>query len=279
MDRLPQEAELLEKLSRTFTRPTGRRFLFLVVAAIVAMGRRTVSRLLWSANCLIEGDPSSYHRFFSQARWSMWPLARIIAAAVLAWVPTDQPVVVDADDTVAEHRGKHVYGVGCHRDAVRSSWTHTVFKWGHKWVVLAVNVRLPGCRRSWALPVMAALYTPPPKAPTQGKKKSKSGNPSKPAGVKRHKTPALLARQMLATLIHWIPDRKFILPGDWGFASHDLALFCHRHSKHVTLIARIRSDTNLYCFPPTQGRKSPGRKRSKGNKLPGPRQTVARTDH
>ena len=263
MIRLPREAALLQRMSQTFTKPTGQRFLFLAVAAIITMGRRTVSHILWSACCLCQGDPSSYHRFFSKARWSLWPLARILAAAVLELVPADQAVVVDADDTVAEHRGKKVFGTGCHRDAVRSSWTHTAFKWGHKWVVLAVNVRLPWCRRDWALPVMAALYTPRPE--------------DQASGGKRHKTPVLLARQMMAALMHWFPDRKFVLLGDWGFASHDLALFCHRHGDRVTLIARLRSDANLYALPSVTRSCGPGRHRRKGKKLPGPRQTVART--
>jgi DDE superfamily endonuclease len=262
MIHLPREAALLQRMCQTFTKPTGQRFLFLAVAAIIAMGRRTVSHILWSACCLCQGDPSSYHRFFSKARWSLWPLARILAAAVLELVPADQAVVVDADDTVAEHRGERVFGTGCHRDAVRSSWAHTAFKWGHKWVVLAVNVRLPWCRRDWALPVMAALYTPRPE--------------DQAPGGKRHKTPALLARQMMAALMHWFPDRKFILLGDWGFASHDLALFCHRHADRVTLIARLRSDANLHALPPAkQQRRGVGRKKRKGRKLPGPRQAVA----
>lgn len=214
MIRLPREAALLQRMSQTFTKPTGQRFLFLAVAAIITMGRRTVSHILWSACCLCQGDPSSYHRFFSKARWSLWPLARILAAAVLE-------------------------------------------------LVLAVNVRLPWCRRDWALPVMAALYTPRPE--------------DQASGGKRHKTPVLLARQMMAALMHWFPDRKFVLLGDWGFASHDLALFCHRHGDRVTLIARLRSDANLYALPSVTRSCGPGRHRRKGKKLPGPRQTVART--
>jgi hypothetical protein len=262
MDVLPKEAALLEKMSEGFTKPTAPRFLFLCIAAIITMSRRTVSHILWSMSCLMDGHPSSYHRFFSQARWSLWPLARILAAAVLELAPADQPVTVAADDTVAQHRGKKVYGKGCHRDAVRSSWSHTVFKWGHKWVVLAVIVRLPLCKRDWALPVLAALDTPPLEDDV--------------AGGKRHKTPPLLARQMLATLIHWFPERKFVLLGDWGFASHDLAFFCHRHAEHATLIGRLRSDANLYALPAQAKRPGPGRRQRKGNKLPSPREAAKR---
>ena len=36
-----------------------------------------------------------------------------------------------------------VYGKGCHRDPVRSTHSFTAYRWGHKWVVLAVLVRSP----------------------------------------------------------------------------------------------------------------------------------------
>ena len=288
MDRLPPEAGLLQSLSQAFTRPTGQRFIFLCIAVIVTLGRRTVSRLLWSGRSLCEGNPSSYHRFFSQARWSLWPLTRIVAAAVLACVPAGRAVVVAADDTVAQHRGEKVYGKGCHRDAIRSSWGHTVFKWGHKWVVLAVNVRLPLCRRDWALPVMAALYVPPPKKGKKRKgrrsetRRSETRRPRsrrRQRRLKRHKTPSLLARQMLAVLMHWFPDRKFVLLGDGGFSSHDLAWFCHRHSDRVKLIGRLRGDANLHALATgPQRRGGRGRRQRKGRKLPGPRQAVSRAN-
>jgi hypothetical protein len=88
----------------------------------------------------------------------------------------------------------------------------------------------------------------------------------------RHKTPALLMRQMLATLVHWFPERRFILVGDWGYGSHELAWFCHRHRKRVTLVARFRGDAVLHALPGSKTRKS--RRHSnhirKGCRLPAP---------
>jgi hypothetical protein len=97
------------------------------------------------------------------------------------------------------------------------------------------------------------------------------------AGVleRRYKSPCLLARQMLAVMIHWFPDRKFILLGDGGFASHDLALFCHRHRRHATLIARFCPDARLYALPSERLPKKRGPKRVKGLPLPSPEESVA----
>src|SRR5205823_3892453 len=122
-------------------------------------------------------------------------------------------------------KGRNVYGKGRHRDALRSTHSHTVWVWGHKWVVLAVLVRFPFApRRRWALPVLAALYRPEGLNQKEGR---------------RHKTPADLARQLMAVLVHWFPARRFILLGDGGFASHDLARFCHRHRRRVTLVSLL----------------------------------------
>ena len=156
---LPPEAHLLlDRFASAFTRPTFERFQLLCVGSIVCFGRRTVSRILWTVRVFLDGHPSSYHRFFSHARWSSWPLGKVLAAAVLELVPEDQPVLLALDDTTdGPHHGKRVYGASCWRDAVRSSWKRLTHKWGQKWVVLAVLVPFPFSGRRWALPVLVAL--------------------------------------------------------------------------------------------------------------------------
>jgi DDE family transposase len=273
---LPPAAEpLIGALGGAFTRPSFARFVVLCVGCIVTFGRRSVSRILWTVRTMAAGDPSSYHRLLSRAAWSLWPLGKVLAAAVLELVPIDQPVRCAVDDTVTQHRGARIYGKGCHRDAVRSArGTHTTRKWGHKWVVLAILLRLPFAARPWALPVLCALYRVPQSDREEGRR--------------RHKTPCDLARGMLATLLRWFPDRRFIVLGDGGFASHELARFCHRHRTRLTLIARGRDDLNLHALPrapqapPT--RQTLWRRRCrgvrprcrKGRKLPSPRQNVER---
>jgi len=286
MFRLPQEAGILNQFSPAFTQPTFERFLTLLVGAIVTMGRRTVSHVLFSIPGLCQGHCSSYSRLFSASRWSLWPLARILAKAVVALVPKDQPVVVDVDDTIAGHSGRKVFGVGTYRDPIRSSRSTTHLKRGHKWVVMAINVSLPLCLRPWALPVLVALSLPPAKKAKPAKKNAPAGKKAKPwsklkarrqARDKRRlrKTPATHARQMIAVLLHWFPQRKFILLGDWGFASHDLALFCLRHRDRLTLIARTRSDMRLYAAAPPAKPAGSGRRQRKGVRLPPPAQSVA----
>ena len=141
----------------SFTKPTFLRFTLLAVAAILTTGGSTVCNLLRTLGCLAPGDPSSYHRVLSTRRWSPWDLGRALAAWIFDHFVSDGPIFLAADDTVSEHPGDKVYGKSQHRDAVRSSHSFTAFRWGHKWLVLAVLVRIPGTNRFWALPFFVVL--------------------------------------------------------------------------------------------------------------------------
>lgn len=202
----------MRELAGAFTRPTFQRFTVLLFAAILTTGRRTVTNLLRTVQALAPGHPSSYHRVFSRRRWWHWRLARGLTGFILRHFVPDGPVLICGDDTVDEHRGKRVYGKACHRDAVRSTHSFTAYRWGHKWVVLAILVKFPFSRRLWALPVLVALYY------------SKDWNKKH---QRRHKTPSELMQQLLAALIHWFPERKFIFAGDGGYGTHPLASFAH----------------------------------------------------
>ncbi len=68
---LPPEAmPLLEAFSPLFTRPTYRRFVVLLAAAILTQGRHTVANLLRTLGWLAPGHRTDYQRVLSRARWS-----------------------------------------------------------------------------------------------------------------------------------------------------------------------------------------------------------------
>lgn len=226
MHSIPKAARpVIERFAPAFARPTLIRFTFLLFAAILTTGQRTVSNVLRTLGRAVPGHASSYHRIFSRRRWCSWKLARALATFILdRWLPRG-PVPLVGDDTVDEHRGKKVYGKGCHRDAVRSTHSYTAYRWGHKWVVLAILVQFPFAARPWALPVLVALY----RSPEWDK-----------AHRRRHKTPAELMRQLLAVFVHWFPQRQFVFAGDGAFATHPLASFVHRHRKRLALVSLFR---------------------------------------
>lgn len=225
----PPLLSLLDCLSPAFAHPTFLRFALLLVAALVTVGARTVVNLLRTIDALAPGDPSSYHRVFSQRRWNPWRLARGLAGWVVRhWVPAG-PILLAGDDTVEEHPGPHVYGKGCHRDPVRSTKSFTAFRWGHKWVVLTILVPFAWASRPWALPVLVALYRPEQVNQHEGR---------------RHKTPSQLLRQLLCVLQRWFPDRTFVCAADGNYATHDLARSAARRPKRLTYVSKFYPDAN-----------------------------------
>ncbi len=261
-DRLPGPARrLADTLLRPFTRPTALRLALLLGAALLTVGHHTVLNLLRTLGPLVPGDSSSYRRVFSRRRWSSWRLARLLATWVVRHLVPAGPIRLAADDTVDEHRGKHVYGKGRHRDPVRSTHTYTAFRWGHKWVVLAILVPFPFTRRLWALPVLVALYHP--EKEDQRRRR-------------RHKTPPQLLRQLLRVLLRWFPDRHFICAADGNYATHDLAGCARRYAGRLTYLSHFYAKANLYEPPPpvAPGKKPAGRPRQKGQKLPSPAAVV-----
>jgi DDE superfamily endonuclease len=249
---------LLDSFAPVFTQPTYHRFLVLMGAALLTTGRRTVANLLRTAGSLAPGNASSYRRAFSGAHWSMIQLACALARLLVTLLPGDAPIVLAGDDTVVAHPGPHVYGKARHRDPVRSSHAYTAWRYGHKWVVLAMLVRFPFATRPWALPVLVALY--------QSEEADRDQR-------HRHRTPAQHMTRLLAVMLRWFPDRRFVFVGDSAYGAHELARFVDRHRKRLCLVSKLHPEANLFEPPPTY--KGKGRPAVKGQRLPKPREAVS----
>jgi hypothetical protein len=254
----PEAGALLQALAPAFTRPTFARFVVLLGAAILTVGRRTVTNLLRTAAPLASGHVTTYRRVLSSASWSAMRLACGLCRIVLTLVPADGPTPLVGDDTVEGHPGKKVYGKARHRDPVRSSHAYTAWRYGHKWVVLAVLVRFPWATRAWALPVLVDLY--------------RSEEDDRARG-RRHRTPAQIMATLLRVLLLRFPDRHFVFVGDAGYGTHELARFCRRHRGRLTLVSKLHPEANLFDPPPPY--KGNGRPPVKGARRPKPSQAAA----
>jgi hypothetical protein len=254
----PEASPLLAAFAPLFTQPTYHRFVALVGAALLTRGRRTVANLLRTLGTVAPGHRVSYQRVLSAARWSGVELGCALAGFLLRHLLPDGPVTLVGDDTVDGHKGKKVYGKARHRDPVRSTRSYTAWRYGHRWVVLAVLVRLPFARRPWALPVLIDLY------------RSREDNKAR---RRPHRTPAQLMCRLLRLMLIRFPERTFVFVGDSGYGTHEVARFCHRHSARLTLVSKLHPDANLFQPPPAYSGK--GRPRVKGDRLPKPAQAVA----
>lgn len=254
---LPQElTPLLVEFAPASTRPTYRRFVVLLVAAILTSGRHTVANLLRTVGALAPGHASSYRRVLSQARWSALQLACLLTRHLVDRLLPEGPIILVGDDTVDGHPGPKVYGKARHRDPVRSSHSYPAWRYGHKWVVLAVLVRFPFATRPWALPVLVELYRSEEEDRREGR---------------RHRTPARLMRRLLDAMLRWFPRRHFVFVGDSGFGTHELARYVARR-KRLERVSKLHPDAGLYEPPPPYG--GSGRPRVKGERLPTPRRAA-----
>lgn len=255
----PEGLPVLPLFASAFTTATTfARAVLLAVAAILTTGRRTVANLLRTVAGLTEGDPSSYHRVLSLAQWSGLTLAALLTRFLIRHFWPDGRIRLVGDDTVTEHPGRKVYGKARHRDPVRSSHSYTAWRWGHKWVVLAMLVHFPFARRPWALPVLVAPYRSP-------QDDQKRGRP--------HRTPAQLLQLLLRLLLRWFPDRQFVLAADSNYGSHEMAERAPRSRGRLHLVSKISPKANLYEPPPAYS--GHGRPRVKGARLPRPQEVVA----
>jgi hypothetical protein len=254
----PEASPLVQAIAFTFANPTYQRFSALLVGAVPTTGRRTIANIVRTLRHLAPGHLTDYQRVLSRAPWSGVALGCSLARFLLQHFLPDGGVTRIGDDPVDGHKGKHVHGKARHRDPVRSTHRHTTWRYGHRWVVLAVLVKFPFATRPWALPVLVGLY--------RSEADDRARN-------RPHRTPAQLMCRLLRLVLIRFPDRTFVSVGDSGYGTHAVARFCHRHRSRLTLVSKLHPDANLFDPPPPYVGK--GRPRVQGARLPKPRQVAA----
>ena len=145
----------------------------LLIGAILAPGKRTVTSLLRIAGLSRERRFVNYHRVLNRAAWSAHAAARLLLDLLIAtFVPTG-PVVLGIDDTIERRRGKRIRAKGIYRDPVRSSKGHFVKASGLRWLSLMLLAPIPWAGRVWAMPFLTALAPSERYCREQGKRHKK----------------------------------------------------------------------------------------------------------
>lgn len=252
---------IVDELNPAFTQPSYNTGCELLLAWIMCLGQHNLFRVAESADPQTLANHSqrhgfdSYYNFFERAAWTPKALAHRIAILILTKLKFFGVITLLVDDTLAHKRGKCVWGLGWFRDAVASTKKRVATASGHNWVVVAVAVCLPGTGIPiLALPLLACLHLP-------GK-----GQPSCPE----------LARQMLAEVLDWFPNRRFSLVGDGAYATKTLLKDL---DERVIFVGRLRGDAALYDprVPASKPRQR-GPKAKKGQRLPSPKQAATKAD-
>src|SRR6266404_4772972 len=261
-------APLLLAFQPCFTRPSFSSFWALTCAWILCSGRRSLTRVIQSAQLTEFKHFCSFHRFFSQARWNLDDLGRCVCQLLLPFCP--EVLTGAVDDTLARKSGRHIWGAGMHHDPLRSTQKRPVFSFGHSWVVLSLQVSFSFApQKTWALPVLVRLYR---KRKSSKLAPGRNGKPEKKqtgqAAETQYRTRPQLALEMIQVVARWLGPRKLRVLGDSEYAGGSIS----RHlPANAVLISRMTMKAALFELPPAPGA-GRGRRRKKGARLSNPLQ-------
>lgn len=245
---------LLRPFSTLFDGRTWRKAQVLLVGAILAPGKRTVTSALRIMGLSEQSDFALYHHVLNRAIWSSLQASGVLLGLLIRHLDTgDGPLVFGIDETLERRRGQRIKAKGIYRDAVRSSASHFVKASGLRWISLMWLAPIPWAKRHWALPFLTVL------APSERYYQQLGKAPKKLTDW---------ARQMVLQLRRWLPDRPLVVVADSSYAVLDLLHFCQSLSHPVTFITRLRLDAALYEPAPPRRPRQVGRPRLKGKRLP-----------
>lgn len=254
MDLLPKELiPWILVFAPLFSKPVWESALVLLVGAIVAPGKRTVSAILRVMGMQQASHFQNYHRVLSRALWSSRQASRILLQQLVTVFAPTGVLVMGIDDTIERRWGKRIAARGIYRDPVHSSDSHFVKTSGLRWLSLMLLVEIPWAQRVWALPFFTVL------APSERYHQTRK---------QRHKTLLDWARQMLTQVRRWIPQRAIVLVADSSFAALEFLDALRQLPMTVSVVTRLRLDAALYEPAPERQPKQRGRPRKVGKRLP-----------
>jgi len=231
---------MLERFARVFTAASAAIFFRVSSAWALTPGRRTITSVYQVAEPLHGRAHDAYHRFFRDGAWSTADLWRQEARMLVEAYRPKGRIALYMDDTLFHKSGRRIMGVGWWRDAVASTGqVQAVTALGLNILVLAVRVDPPWTGEPLALPVGMRLH--------------RKGGASL----------LELARELLAEISSWFPNREFDLCADGFFAPLAGSL-----PPRFSLTSRIRKDAALFESPPPRRKGQRGRPRKKGDRLP-----------
>jgi hypothetical protein len=256
---IPSLQALVDALAPAFTQPSFHTHCQLFLAWVMNLGSHTLFRVAENVHPehlhdhKQRHDFDAFYNFFGRSAWSPSALAYRVACLIVSRLPLGMGITLLVDDTLTHRRGRTVWGMGWFRDAVASTKKRVATASGHNWVVVAIALRIPFTTAPiLALPLLARLHH--------------KGQDSCPK----------LARQMLAEILGWWPERRVTLLGDGGYAAKELLKDL---DVRVAFVGRMKGNAAVYDpVVPVRKTSKRGRKPHKGPRLDSPKQAAARAD-
>ena len=243
--------DALEVVRPAFTRPGHANLVVVFAGWALTAGPHAVTQALVTTGVAGRRHHEAFHRFFSRGTWEPDEVGRLLFSWISRHLPRGAAIRVVLDDTLATKKGPHVFGIGSHLDAVRSTRRQKIFAFGHCWVVLAVLLPVPFSSRVFALPVLFRLY-----------RTVKSCE----RADQQHRKKTQLARDLLDVLATWVGNQRVELAADGAYCNDTIM---RGLPSNFVLFGAMRPDAVLTALPPARSRK-PGRPSRRGRTVAKP---------
>jgi hypothetical protein len=244
-------AETIVPFADLFSEPVFEHAEALLVGAILAPGKRTVTSALRALGLADDPHFQNFHRVLNRASWDPLEASRLLLGMLLDAFAPKGPVLIGIDETIERRRGEQISAKGIYRDPVRSSHSHFVKASGLRWLSVMLLARVEWAERVWALPFLTVL-TPSERYYTERSLE--------------HRPLLEQARRALLRVRQWVgADRPLVAVGDTTYAAIELL---DAVREQLCLITRLRLDAALYEPAPERQPGQKGRPRKKGARLP-----------
>lgn len=232
---LPPSCHWFSRLASALDPRSAPRLAWLLVGAVLARGRRTVTSWIRAAGLSAEFRPC-YTTVSAVGKRTDLMAAHLAYEAVKPLVAGTERLTFALDDTPTERYGRHVQGAGVHHNPTPGP-AGGPFVYGHVWVALALLARHP----VWgivALPLLARLYV---------REKDLGGIP--PVHRPAFKTKLELAVELVRWAVSWLGHlgKRVWVVADGAYAK---APFLRpMRALAVTVVSRLRRDSALWTVP------------------------------
>jgi hypothetical protein len=246
----PVACQWFSRLAAALDRRTGPRLALLLLGAVLARGRRTVTSWIRAAK-LSDRFQSCYIAVAAAGKKTEMIAAYLVRAVIKPLVGGANRLTLAIDDTPTPRYGPHVQGAGIHHNPTPGP-AGSPYVYGHVFVVLGLLAIHP----AWgviALPLLARLYV---------RKKDLIGIAPK------HRPPFRTKLELAVELLRWaklwlgLLGKPLWVVADGAYAK---AAFLKPAKKMgMTVVSRLRKDSALRTLPAPRPKGQRGRSRIYG---------------
>lgn len=250
--RKPTPCQWFDRLADALDKRSAPRLAWLLLGAVLARGRRTVTTWIRAARLSTQFRPC-YTAIAAAGRKADAVAACLVLAVIKPLVAGTERLTLAIDDTPTQRYGPHVQGAGVHHNPTPGP-AGSPYVYGHVFVVLGLLLS----HKLWgvvALPLLSRLYI-------RQKDLSGIGPKHRPEFRTKLELAVELLRWARALLGSWGPPIWVVADGAYAtkeFLKPAISL-------GMTVVSRLRCDAALRSVPPEipEGRRGPGRPRIYG---------------